>query len=94
MKLNFLGPTPFPTLTIGDAPRFILPVDPMGWSFTADESQRDHDSLLSISQAGVLAFWTVTADGEWRATGQVHTQKTSIKLAKCSTAKKSALGET
>lgn len=91
MKLNFLGPTPFPPSTSGDAPRFILPVDPMGWSFTPDESQQDHDSLLSISPAGVLAFWTVAADGEWRATGKVHTQKTSIKLAKCSSAKKSAL---
>ncbi|KAF8756045.1 RAVE protein 1 C terminal [Rhizoctonia solani] len=36
-------------------------------------------------------FWTLSGDGEWRATGQVHTERTSIKLAKCSTAKKSAL---
>jgi hypothetical protein len=92
MKLNFLGPTPFPTSNAGDVPAFILPVDPMGWSFAPANSQESHDSLLSISQSGVLAFWTITADGDWRATGRVHTHKRSIKLAKCSTAKKSALG--
>lgn len=92
MKLNFLGPTPFPTTASRDIPAFILPVDPMGWSFTPEDSQ-SHDSLLSISQSGVLAFWMVTTDGEWRSTGKVHTQRTNVKLAKCSTAKKSALGE-
>ncbi|CAE6416915.1 unnamed protein product [Rhizoctonia solani] len=93
MRLNILGPTPFPTPTSKDNPALILPVDPMGWSFTPDTVQGAHDSLLSISHSGVLAFWTLTEDGGWRATGRVHTERTSIKLAKCSTAKKSALGK-
>jgi hypothetical protein len=92
MQLNFLGPTPFPVPTPGDVPALVLSVDPMGWSFTPDDSPAPHDSLLSISKTGVLAFWAVSADGQWRATGQVHTQRTGIKLARCSTAKKSALG--
>ncbi|ELU39867.1 WD repeat-containing protein [Rhizoctonia solani AG-1 IA] len=91
MKLNVLGPTPFPGPTSKEIPALILPVDPMGWSFTLDTLQAAHDSLLSISHSGVLEFWTLSGDGEWRATGQVHTERTSIKLAKCSTAKKSAL---
>ncbi|KAG9128028.1 regulator of (H+)-ATPase in vacuolar membrane [Ceratobasidium sp. 392] len=90
-QLNFLGPTPFPVPTPGDIPSLILPVDPMGWSFTPEDSPELRGSLLSISKAGVLAFWTVMPDGQWRATGQVHTQRTGIKLARCSTAKKSAL---
>ncbi|KEP50346.1 RAVE protein 1 carboxy-terminal protein [Rhizoctonia solani 123E] len=91
MRLNTLGPTPFPSSSSKDNPALILPVDPMGWSFTPDLVQGVHDSLLTISHSGVLAFWTLTGDGEWRATGRVHTQRASIKLAKCSTAKKSAL---
>ncbi|KAL5639258.1 hypothetical protein ACGC1H_006687 [Rhizoctonia solani] len=91
MRLNTLGPTPFPSSSSKNNPALILPVDPMGWSFTPDLVQEAHDSLLTISHSGVLAFWTLTGDGEWRATGQVHTQRVSIKLAKCSTAKKSAL---
>lgn len=88
-----MGPTPFPAPTAGDVPTMILPVDPMGWSFAIEDDQEMHVSLLSISKTGVLAFWTISDDGQWRATGQVHTQRTGIKLAKCSTAKKSALGE-
>ncbi|KAG8690966.1 regulator of (H+)-ATPase in vacuolar membrane [Ceratobasidium sp. 423] len=91
MRLNVLGPTPFPTPISKDNPVLILPVDPMGWSFAPDTVQGVHDSLLSISHSGVLAFWTLTGDGQWRATGRVHTERTSIKLARCSTAKKSAL---
>lgn len=91
MRLNLLGPTSFPAPTPGDVPTMILPVDPMGWSFAAEDSQEMHVSLLSISKTGVLAFWTISDDGQWRATGQVHTQRTGIKLARCSTAKKSAL---
>ncbi|CAE6540684.1 unnamed protein product [Rhizoctonia solani] len=91
MRLDTLGPIPFPSSSSKNNPALILPVDPMGWSFTPDPIQEAHDSLLSISHSGVLAFWTLTGDGEWRATGQVHTQRASIKLAKCSTAKKSAL---
>ncbi|KAH7334362.1 RAVE protein 1 C terminal-domain-containing protein [Rhizoctonia solani] len=90
-RLNILGPTPFPSTSSKNNPALILPVDPMGWSFTPDTAQDAHDSLLSISHSGVLAFWTITGDGGWRATGQVHTQRKNIKLAKCSTAKKSAL---
>ncbi|KAG9095999.1 regulator of (H+)-ATPase in vacuolar membrane [Ceratobasidium sp. UAMH 11750] len=90
-QLNALGPTPFSVPALGDVSTLILPVDPMGWSFTPQESPEPHDSLLTISKTGVLAFWTVSTDGQWRATGQVHTQREGIKLAKCSTAKKSAL---
>jgi hypothetical protein len=93
MKLNILGPAPFPGVASKENPALILPVDPMGWSFSLDTVQEAHDSLLSISHSGVLAFWTLAGDGEWRATGQVHTERTNIKLAKCSTAKKSALGK-
>ncbi|KAG9100994.1 regulator of (H+)-ATPase in vacuolar membrane [Ceratobasidium sp. 370] len=90
-QLNFLGPTPFPVPTPGGVPTLVLSVDPMGWSFTPQESPEPHDSLLTISKTGVLAFWTISTDGQWRATGQVHTQREGIKWAKCSTAKKSAL---
>ncbi|QRW12028.1 WD repeat-containing protein [Ceratobasidium sp. AG-Ba] len=46
LQLNSLGPTPFPTSTPDDAPVLILPVDPMGWTFTPKDSSEPHDSLL------------------------------------------------
>jgi hypothetical protein len=94
---------PYPSLTIHSQnvlplpspPKMILPIDPMAWGFTQSWSQ--HDTLLSVSDAGELAFWipedgTSTGSG-WRCTGKVRTGRAGIKMASCSSAKKTALRE-
>lgn len=73
-------------------PKLILPVDPMAWGL--DRAWNEHDVLLSVSGDGELAFWvpeTISESG-WRCTGKVRTGRTGIKKARCSSAKKTALG--
>lgn len=57
-----------------------------------------NDVLLSVSEEGELAFWALdeeaaAAGGEpWRCTEKVRTGRKGFKTARCSSAKKSALG--
>lgn len=73
----------------------IIPVDPMGWSEFNRYKQRNYDALLSIAQDGELSFWTFDEDkhNTWVRTGSVSTGKSDLRLASCSSAKKTALGE-
>lgn len=92
---------PVPTLTVHSrnqlpiaSPKVILPVDPMAWGLSDNDTYTVHDVLLSISSAGELAFWVPEDVGKngWRCTGKVKTGLTGIKKASCSSAKKTALG--
>lgn len=71
------------------------------------EGWQDHDVLLSVTECGELAFWVpeayaglrgdkqVNGPGEgtgWRCTGRVRTERTGFNRARCSSAKKTALG--
>jgi hypothetical protein len=103
--------------------RFIIPVDPMGWTDlynpgTRASNQSQLDALLSVSEDGELVFWA--AEGQrspsssrsdsptkakeeidpiskpnhsfWKRTGTVRTCHKGIRIAACSSAKKSVLG--
>jgi len=78
--------------------KLILPVDPMAWS--GEREWSEHDVLLSVSEEGELAFWTLDEEGNlnvgggspWRCTGRVMTGRKGFSMARCSSAKKSALG--
>jgi rabconnectin-3a len=87
------------SLPLPAPPRFILPVDSMAWGSHAPSTQ--HDVLVSISTEGELAFWipvpetstTLESDrGKWQCTGLVHTSRKDIRMARCSSAKKTVLG--
>ncbi|THH06398.1 hypothetical protein EW145_g4114 [Phellinidium pouzarii] len=73
----------------------VIPVDPMAWSSTSQPSNsRQHDVLLSIADDGELAFWSLDEDSSqqsWVCTGRVQTGMAGYRLARCSSAKKSAL---
>ena len=90
-ELSFIGPTSLPN---EDPLSVVIPVDPMAWSDVENGNGREHDSLLSISQEGVIAFWTHENGGNsfWRCTGTVKTGKSNYRLSSCSSAKKTALG--
>lgn len=49
------------SLPLSSPPTLILPVDPMAWSGTSGEASafiaHSHDTLLSVSDDGELAFW-------------------------------------
>ena len=81
------------TLPLPSPPAFILPVDPMAWSGN-EGANGVHDVLLSVGQDGQLMFWLPDENPErgWRSTGHVKTGRAGITLARCSSAKKSALG--
>lgn len=66
---------------------------------------QDHDVLLSVAENGELAFWVPEAYASssrgmngsgggtgWRCTGRVRTERTGFNRARCSSAKKTALG--
>lgn len=87
------------SLPLPAAPRFILPVDPMAWGSHTQYTQ--HDVLVSISAEGELSFWnpdpetstSLASDrGKWQCTGSVHTGRKDIRMARCSSAKKTVLG--
>ncbi|KAJ7596877.1 RAVE protein 1 C terminal-domain-containing protein [Mycena floridula] len=94
------------SLPLPHSPKIILPVDPMAWGSGAKGPGVEHDILLSVSDIGELAFWvleerhcpavngqTSTSDDAWgwRCTGKVRTHRSSIRKARCSSAKKTAL---
>ena len=71
----------------------------MAWGSYAVSTQ--HDVLVSISNEGELAFWVPEPEspctqeserGKWRCTGSVHTSRKEIRMARCSSAKKTVLG--
>lgn len=83
----------------------ILPVDPMAWSGSRAKEWALRDVLLSVSEEGELAFWSLEeslvgngtvvvngVDNEWRCTGKVQTGRKGFSIARCSSTKKSALG--
>lgn len=83
----------FDKLPLPHLPKLILPVDPMAWRLT--HAWAEHDVLLSVSEHGELAFWVPEATGEskWRCTATVKTGRMGFKKARCSSMKKTALGE-
>jgi hypothetical protein len=71
---------------------FILPVDPMGWISSRDTAEMERDVLLSVGRDGELMFWVPDGNGTgWRRTGRVRTGRTNIRMARCSSAKKTVL---
>lgn len=88
LSLQSLNHLPLPC-----PPKLILPVDPMAWGL--DRAWSEHDVLLSVSGDGELAFWVPESISEsgWRCTGKVRTGRTGINKARCSSAKKTALGK-
>ncbi|EIN14095.1 WD repeat-containing protein [Punctularia strigosozonata HHB-11173 SS5] len=104
--LIYVDHTPSPTMTLrlhtslplDIAPHMILPVDPMAWSTSfgqldASPGMDGHDTLLSLSESGELAFWVPDDDvaHQWRCTGRVKTGRKCVRIARCSSAKKSVL---
>lgn len=86
-------------LPLPTSPRLVLPVDTMAWSAHSFSAQ--NDVLVSISSDGELAFWIPEAEspstpegdrGKWRCTGSVHTGRKDIRMARCSSAKKTVVG--
>ncbi|KAI5121293.1 hypothetical protein M0805_003762 [Coniferiporia weirii] len=90
-----LTPLPVVSLPSSKASVLVIPVDPMAWSDGSESyGEREHDALLSISEDGELAFWSFDEDNlhhSWVCTGRVRTGRTGYRLARCSSAKKSAL---
>ena len=84
-------------LPLDPQPSHILPVDPMAWTgpYLSGKKGMDHDVLLSVTAEGELAFWVPNDASEgqgWKCTGKVRTGRTGLRKARCSSAKKSALG--
>ena len=79
------------TLPLTRPPQHIVPVDPMAWSTHIRTTTVLDDILLSVSEDGELAFWTLEGTG-WKCTGNVRTGRTGIVMANCSSAKKTVLG--
>ncbi|EGO30925.1 hypothetical protein SERLADRAFT_432587 [Serpula lacrymans var. lacrymans S7.9] len=79
------------SLPLPQLPLLLLPVDPMAWS--GDQLREEHDVLLSVSDEGRLEFW-VPEEGTslgWRSSGSVKTGRRKVRMARCSSAKKTAL---
>ncbi|KAH9897985.1 WD repeat-containing protein [Cubamyces lactineus] len=90
------------SLPLSEPPKLILPVDPMAWVGQYGSGTRGiaqaHDVLLSVSEEGELAFWTLEdglqdhqGNGVWKCTGKVRTGRKGLTMARCSSAKKSVL---
>ncbi|EIW86859.1 hypothetical protein CONPUDRAFT_46132 [Coniophora puteana RWD-64-598 SS2] len=79
------------TLPLPSPPMLILPVDPMAW--TDSIALQSHDALLGVSEQGQLTFWVpdVDRDRSWVCTGRVNTGRKNLRMARCSSAKKSVL---
>jgi hypothetical protein len=66
--------------------------------YMAESAGKREDVLVSISDIGELAFWVPDISGEgskisWRCTGKINTGRKSIGMARCSSAKKTVLGD-
>ena len=65
-------------------------------SYSRSEQSVEHDVLLSISEDGELAFWIPEQEAnivKWECTSRVKTGRKDIRMAACSSAKKSVLSE-
>jgi hypothetical protein len=79
-------------LPLSSPAAFILPVDPMGWISSHAPTGTERDVLLSVGGNGDLIFWVPGGKKiSWRCTGRVHTGRTNIRMARCSSAKKTVL---
>ncbi|TDL28114.1 hypothetical protein BD410DRAFT_870276 [Rickenella mellea] len=90
-------------LPLQTPPKMIMPVDPMAWSDASRDAskntdERKHDVLLSVTEDGELSYWVAKAAGHpnegydsWFCTGSVRTGRRGMRMARCSSAKKSAL---
>jgi hypothetical protein len=71
---------------------FTLPVDPMGWISSHDPAGMERDVLLSVDRDGQLMFWIPEGKTSgWRCTGKVRTGRRNIRMARCSSAKRTVL---
>ena len=64
----------------------------MGWISSRGSAVMERDVLLSIGSDGELMFWV--PEGRrvgWRCTGKVRTGRTNLRMARCSSAKKTVL---
>ncbi|KZV81002.1 hypothetical protein EXIGLDRAFT_780266 [Exidia glandulosa HHB12029] len=65
--------------------QLVLPVDPM-------VAEAPRDVLLSISEEGELAFWTWSdKEGRWIASAGVSTGRKGVRVARCSSMRKTVL---
>jgi hypothetical protein len=84
----------------------VISVDPMGWHESVidwKERRPLQDMLVVVTKEGELSYWTPRLDedgksGEsgkepWVKTGMVKTGKTGVMMARCSSRKKTAMGE-
>lgn len=70
--------------------QLVLPVDPMAWATYPQTAYRE--MLLCTTSDGELSFWAPENESGWVMSGRVHTGKRQIRLARCSSAKKTVLG--
>lgn len=71
---------------------FILPVDPMGGVSSLGPAVMERDVLLSVDSDGELKFWIPEEKRiGWRCTGRVRTGRKNLRMARCSSAKKTVL---
>ncbi|KAF9514679.1 hypothetical protein BS47DRAFT_1392270 [Hydnum rufescens UP504] len=61
-----------------------------------NSSNTTQDTLVSVSDQGHLSFWIPEASSTqgWMCTGSIHTGQNGIRLARCSSAKKTAIVST
>jgi hypothetical protein len=88
-SLSLISQTALP---LSSPAAFILPVDPMGWISSRGSTEMERDVLLSIGRQGDLMFWVPEGNGtSWCCTRKVRTARTNIRVARCSSAKKTVL---
>lgn len=64
----------------------------MGWVSSPGLAAMERDVLLSVGSDGELMFWVPEGKGiGWRCTGSVRTGRKDIRVARCSSAKKTVL---
>ncbi|KAF8320625.1 RAVE protein 1 C terminal-domain-containing protein [Cantharellus anzutake] len=70
----------------------LSPTIPLAPSLADSETDHKHDALVSVMD-GSLAFWTPDREDPsgWRCTGSVNTYRKQIRMARCSSAKKTAI---
>ncbi|KAH9037204.1 RAVE protein 1 C terminal-domain-containing protein [Lactarius pseudohatsudake] len=80
-----------PSLSVISQTALPLP-SPVALSYPRDTAGMERDVLLSVGRDGELMFWGPDGNGTgWRRTGRLRTGRTSIRMARCSSAKKTVL---
>ena len=69
------------------------PIIPLAPALTESQVERERDVLVSVLD-GHLAFWMPDSDAPsgWKCTGSVNTKRNNIRMARCSSVKKTAIG--